>query len=339
MYQSYTSFDHSPRETFNTDDGGPLGASEDVWSLLLVPDESHSSEPEYRSSQDSASQQSHLWQDQRNSDEQIVENLSSLSSLAPQLNDALLSPWHSSPLDLPPTGGALSLPTVHGIANATHPPLNIRRNRGYSIGSTGDMRGMEMNNRPSSSKRSSPYPLPHIELENNYPWPHDQNMGSHLTVPPFASSGNSLTRRHSYTHTRRPTDGLSSEHRAIYPFKQENSSINTNFLPPTTPPVHKKVASAASIMASRARRTKEANFHCDLCPQAFTTNHNLMSQCHPMPFETKLMKVDHKNAHMGIKAFVCLRCSKPFTTQSVLARHMKTCKAPEQPDSSPFSTG
>ncbi|KAJ2920621.1 hypothetical protein H1R20_g16473, partial [Candolleomyces eurysporus] len=65
--------------------------------------------------------------------------------------------------------------------------------------------------------------------------------------------------------------------------------------------------------ASVKRRTKEAKFVCEWCQQTFTTNHNLKN---------------HRNVHLGIKEHSCSRCHREFTTQSVLARHMKTCKAP-----------
>ncbi|KAJ2929264.1 hypothetical protein H1R20_g7834, partial [Candolleomyces eurysporus] len=57
----------------------------------------------------------------------------------------------------------------------------------------------------------------------------------------------------------------------------------------------------------------EAKFVCEWCQQTFTTNHNLKN---------------HRNVHLGIKEHSCSRCHREFTTQSVLARHMKTCKAP-----------
>ncbi|EDR09537.1 uncharacterized protein LACBIDRAFT_318699 [Laccaria bicolor S238N-H82] len=62
------------------------------------------------------------------------------------------------------------------------------------------------------------------------------------------------------------------------------------------------------------RRTKEARFNCVMCYQTFTTNHNLK---------------DHVKIHLGIKDHPCMRCRRDFSTQGILRRHLKTCRAPE----------
>jgi hypothetical protein len=80
-----------------------------------------------------------------------------------------------------------------------------------------------------------------------------------------------------------------------------------------------------------ARRTKGARFVCVLCNQTFTTNHNLKSKSFSLIFVAHLTSFipDHLKVHLGLKDHPCTRCRREFTTQSVLQRHLKTCKAPE----------
>lgn len=161
---------------------------------------------------------------------------------------------------------------------------------------------------PSSSRRSSPYPSHHHHtpgLSSSSLSPHSAIDSSHLSVPDrdffCGLQGDGVRRRHSFTQTGRPAET---------PFLHSNDSLSSTS---DERPI-RKVASQAGIKASEARRTKEARFVCVLCNQTFTTNHNLKN---------------HVNVHLGLRDHSCTRCRREFTTQSVLQRHLKTCKAPE----------
>jgi len=83
------------------------------------------------------------------------------------------------------------------------------------------------------------------------------------------------------------------------------------------------------LAASEARRLKPGRFRCSLCPQDFTSRHNLMSKGPTLQIfvALSLMSIsDHINSHFGRKAHSCHDCGRAFTTQSVLNRHRKTCK-------------
>lgn len=74
------------------------------------------------------------------------------------------------------------------------------------------------------------------------------------------------------------------------------------------------VASAEHVAASNRRRTTgSGRFTCDLCPENFTSKHNLQN---------------HQNSHYGRKNHQCMPegCGSDFATQSSLVRHRKTCK-------------
>lgn len=162
----------------------------------------------------------------------------------------------------------------------------------------------------SSSRRSSPYPSPLLPshspdtLSPSQIW---DTSNDHLTVP--EDQGAAISRRHSFTgyssHSTPVVMNNMQANMSQLPFHDEDATSPGNSL--------RKVASQAGITASVKRRTKEAKFACDWCQQTFTTNHNLKN---------------HRNVHLGIKEHSCSRCHREFTTQSVLARHMKTCKAP-----------
>ncbi|KAJ2918440.1 hypothetical protein MD484_g1917, partial [Candolleomyces efflorescens] len=169
----------------------------------------------------------------------------------------------------------------------------------------------------SSSRRSSPYPSPLLPtlspdtLSPSQIWD-TSNVTDHLTVP--QDGGAAISRRHSFTgystHSAPPPYEVHQQQQqpgglSQLPFHDEDA---------TSPggSALRKVASQAGINASVKRRTKEAKFVCEWCQQTFTTNHNLKN---------------HRNVHLGIKEHGCQKCGREFTTQSVLARHMKTCKA------------
>jgi hypothetical protein len=185
----------------------------------------------------------------------------------------------------------------------------------------------------SSSRRSSPYPSPRAScspsdtLSPNQVWQQNDHLAVPMTSPTdpldMGMGGANIPRRHSFNgsfsrgaamdhgmhghglHAAPPRNSPNvlsfDEHQHISP-ASSSTSLNTST---------RKVASNAGIKASEARRTKEARFKCDICSQTFTTNHNLKN---------------HLNVHLGVKEHSCGSCRRDFTTQSVLARHMKTCK-------------
>ncbi|EDR00946.1 uncharacterized protein LACBIDRAFT_295643 [Laccaria bicolor S238N-H82] len=231
------------------------------------------------------------------------------------------SPSPSSTTDLPhpfvfdtAEHGAHSVPSIDGR-------LSQRRNT-HSGGKSGfmDVPGSDRGRQderappsPSSSRRSSPYPSHHHHtpgLSSSSLSPHSAIDSSHLSVPDreffcgIPSPGDAVRRRHSFTHTGRPAET---------PFLHANEP-NLSLSSTSAERPMRKVASQAGIKASEARRTKEARFACVLCNQTFTTNHNLKN---------------HVNVHLGLKDHSCPRCRREFTTQSVMQRHLKTCKAPE----------
>ncbi|TFK28193.1 hypothetical protein FA15DRAFT_701324 [Coprinopsis marcescibilis] len=173
--------------------------------------------------------------------------------------------------------------------------------RGLSVGpDRGRTEGRSPIGSPNSSRRSSPYP-------NNRPnaSPVAQAYEDNLLAVPGLEEG--LRRRHSFTY-----GGHHSLPTAASPAALSGGSVMGYSEAPPTPTGTRKIASQAGLKASEARRTKEAKFQCDLCDQTFTTNHNLKN---------------HRNVHLGVKEHGCPHCTRAFTTQSVLARHLKTCKA------------
>ncbi|KAF6757142.1 hypothetical protein DFP72DRAFT_1065988 [Ephemerocybe angulata] len=159
----------------------------------------------------------------------------------------------------------------------------------------------------SSSRRSSPYPSPRTScspsdtLSPQQVWEPNDNL---LTVP--HGGGASISRRHSIGARPPHADDLMFGMDSLTPSSWADESSTSL---PGAP--LRKVASTAGIKASEARRTKEAKFACTLCTQTFTTNHNLKN---------------HQNVHNGIKEHSCPSCNRQFTTQSVMTRHLKTCK-------------
>ena len=248
------------------------------------------------------------------------------------------SPSPSSTTDLPH-------PLVFGTAeHGTHRVQSIdgglaQRRNTHSGGRSGfmDVPGPDRGRQderappsPSSSRRSSPYPSHHHHtsgLSSSSLSPHSAIDSSHLSVPDreFFSGllpGDAVRRRHSFTHTGRPVETQ---------FLHSNET-NLSLSPTSDERPIRKVASQAGIKASEARRTKEARFVCVLCNQTFTTNHNLKSEPLSFIFVAHLLTSfipDHVNVHLGLKDHSCTRCRRDFTTQSVLQRHLKTCKAPE----------
>ena len=172
------------------------------------------------------------------------------------------------------------------------------------------------NTSASSSRRSSPYPSPHPDSGSNGTLAPQQawNSEQFLAVPTMTMGGGaSLPRRHSfsaspYSHQRSVSEGLLSVQHLSPTVHYSQDTIDGSVSQPVT---GRMVASTAGIRASQARRTKEARFACDMCAQTFTTNHNLKN---------------HRNVHLGVKEHSCEGCKREFTTQSVLARHTKTCK-------------
>jgi len=77
------------------------------------------------------------------------------------------------------------------------------------------------------------------------------------------------------------------------------------------------VASLATLEASKKRRKKDAKYSCSLCSQRFTSRDN---------------RINHEDAHNGIKRYSCNYCTTRFRTRSVLKRHQKStrCLGPTQ---------
>lgn len=187
----------------------------------------------------------------------------------------------------------------------------------------------------SSSRRSSPYPSPRPScspsdtLSPGLVWQQNDHLAVPMTSPTdglgMGIGGANISRRHSFNggsyarsaamnhgmhgygfHAAPPRNSPNVLSFDEHPHPSSASSSTSSLNTPS-----RKVASNAGIKASEARRTKEARFKCDICAQTFTTNHNLKN---------------HVNVHLGVKEHSCGSCKRDFTTQSVLARHMKTCK-------------
>ncbi|EAU85660.1 hypothetical protein CC1G_10932 [Coprinopsis cinerea okayama7 len=178
--------------------------------------------------------------------------------------------------------------------------------RGRRFSHVGPDRGRTQYRSPpsstNSSRRSSPYPLPAASpVSPNQVYEAD----NHLAPPPIHVQGmEGLRRRHSFNGYGRPPPMVATAN-------PNEIIVPVGYLPEPITPTSRKVASQAGIKASARRRTKEAKFSCTLCSQTFTTNHNLKN---------------HMNVHLGVKEHECPDCNRAFTTQSVLARHTKTCK-------------
>lgn len=151
-------------------------------------------------------------------------------------------------------------------------------------------------------------------------YPIAATMNGHLLSSAFGEGRSSaLSRRHTIPKSLHhpPPPGrlgpVADSHPALYRGRTA-AEIHTPPLGVGEPVLSRRVPTVAfrAMETWEGRRQKKANFTCDICLQTFTVKHNLFS---------------HRKAHAGIKGHVCPHCSREFTTQSVLARHMKTCKA------------
>ncbi|KAF9000727.1 hypothetical protein BDQ17DRAFT_1359439 [Cyathus striatus] len=221
------------------------------------------------------------------------------------------SPWISLP------SSDMSLGVNSGTSG-----LVMGRPRGHSFGGVGnDISAPSIRGRahirnassPSpSTRRHSPYSRSPVTPPSQLP-PAACDL---LTVPQREFPGSDpVRRRHSFSQGR--TQNSSSPTFCFHGTSEADLEYNEYQQP------LRRVASLAGIKAAEARRTKQARFQCDRCPQSFTTNHNLKN---------------HLNVHLGVKPFQCVKCQRMSTTQSVHTRHMKTCKAPELPSSTSFQS-
>ncbi|KAH6916298.1 hypothetical protein BKA70DRAFT_1255278 [Coprinopsis sp. MPI-PUGE-AT-0042] len=99
----------------------------------------------------------------------------------------------------------------------------------------------------------------------------------------------------------------------------------TSFVPPSTsftPTTLQPVTSKLAVIAGEQRRQKAPSFTCPICPQTFTSNHNLKT---------------HTSTHLGVKPHQCGSCSRGFTTRRILERHAKICK--QAPSPTPIEPG
>ncbi|TEB29383.1 hypothetical protein FA13DRAFT_639673 [Coprinellus micaceus] len=162
---------------------------------------------------------------------------------------------------------------------------------------------------------TSPSPYPPYRTLGNTLSPHQVwEQGNHAFLPmrspslPGALENKDLLLGEGTVPRRHSSGARPSDHHGV-----PRNTPRLGFEERSSPlPASGSSLEVPSIAKTQTIRTKKPRFKCDMCDQTFTTNHNLKN---------------HVNVHLGIKEHSCASCGRDFTTQSVLARHLKTCKS------------
>ncbi|KAJ6620098.1 hypothetical protein B0H10DRAFT_2023548 [Mycena sp. CBHHK59/15] len=229
----------------------------------------------------------------------------------------------SSPHGYNPAVGSLSpISSARSLPDSGAPKLPLSNNRDVEdLGALAVLHDSEEHAGTSlllsSGSLSEPFRTPYISLRRSF-------TASRAEIAAMTSRDNLLVpqavprRNSSHNPQRISVNFFAADHE---PEGSVATSERSFISLPSTPEVtadeatavvNPVVASQANIHAANRRRKNAARFPCKWCSSSFTANHN---------------RINHENAHFGIKPFSCQRCGRAFTTNGTMKRHVRTCKS------------